>query len=194
MAVFMPDPEQHHFWDLARDQYGSQTPMTPHTSVRGVISAVQSGEAAIGIMPVPYYSVEDPWWRHIYSEAENTPQILSRLPFAQTETVRGTFEEALIIGLPSDDHTKLEKYYTALEFDGQISPRQILGVLEKSNLNATVQGQWHDEAVRDQWLFLVEADEVITPDHLELDKLDVALTHVKKMGGYAIPFTVEELS
>jgi chorismate mutase / prephenate dehydratase len=197
MAVYMPEPGAV-FWDLARDQYGSQTPMTSHASVRGVISAVQSGEAAIGVLPVPTYSDSDPWWRHIYSTAENTPQILSRLPVAQTEKVRGTYEEALIIGLPSDDHTDNERYYTALEFNAEISPRTIISTFADCGLDVVVQGQWHHETVRDQWLFLIEADVVVSQDHEAikkfLEKTDAHVTGLQKLGGYAVPFSAEELA
>jgi len=197
MAIYMPEPGAAN-WDLARDQYGSQTPMTAHASVRGVISSVQTGEAAIGVLPVPMITDSDPWWRHIYSQAENTPHILSRLPVAQTEKVRGTYEEALIIGLPSDDHTDNEKYYTVIEFGDEISSRTVTANFAACGLEVSVVGQWHDDAMRDQWLFLLEADMVITEEMDEvkkfLDKTDASVKGMLKLGGYAVPFTAEELA
>lgn len=197
MAVYMPEPGAA-YWDLARDQYGSQTPMTSHASVRGVIGAVQNGDAAIGVLPIPHVADSDPWWRHLYSQAANTPHILSRLPVAQTEKVRGQYEEALIIGLPSEDHTDQERYYTVLEFDKEISPRLLMEAFGDSQLNITLQGQWHDQAFRDQWLFLVEADAVLdeTVHGIQLlnEKTDTPVKGILKVGGYATPFTPEELS
>lgn len=197
MAVYMPEPGAG-YWDLARDQYGSQTPMTAQPSVRGVISAVQSGEAAIGVLPVPYLSDSDPWWRHLYSLTENTPHILSRLPVAQTEKVRGTYQEALIIGLPSDDHTDQERYYTVIEFDKKISTRSIISLFKECDVDVTIPGQWYDEALRDQWLFLVESDIALHDEAPEVKKfLDKTGTHVKgilKIGAYATSFSAEELS
>ncbi len=197
MAVYMPEPGAV-YWDLARDQYGSQTPMTSHASVRGVIGAVQNGDAAIGVLPVPTISDSDPWWRHLYSRAENTPQILSRLPVAQTEKVRGTYEEALIIGLPSDDHTDNERYYTVLEFDQEISIRTVAAHFQDSDLNVSIQGHWHDKAMHDQWLFLIEADAVLHEDMSEvkkfLDKNGMSVKGILKLGGYAVPFSADELA
>ena len=197
MAVYMPEPGAV-YWDLARDQYGSQTPMTSHASVRGVIGAVKNGDAAIGVLPVPTISDSDPWWRHLYSHAENTPQILSRLPVAQTEKVRGTYEEALIIGLPSDDHTDNERYYTVLEFDQEISTRTVAAHFQDSDLNVSIQGHWHDEAMNDQWLFLIEADCVLHEDMSEvkkfLDKNGVSVKGILKLGAYAVPFSADELA
>ncbi|SCA55474.1 conserved hypothetical protein [Candidatus Terasakiella magnetica] len=196
MAVYMPQPGAA-YWDLARDQYGSQTPMTSHASVRGVIGAVQSGDAAIGVLPVPTMVDTDPWWRHIYSRGENTPQILSRLPVASTEKVRGTFEEALIIGLPSDDHTENERYYTALEFNQEVSPRTVLANFAAVGLDVDIQGTWYDESMRDQCLFLIEADMVLTQDMAEMqtfiEKSEATVTGMQKLGAYAVPFTSDEL-
>ncbi len=197
MAVYMPEPGAA-YWDLARDQYGSQTPMTSHASVRGVIGAVQSGDAAIGVLPVPTFTDSDPWWRHLNSTQENTPRILSRLPVAQTEKVRGTYQEALIIGLPSEDHTDNERYYSVVEFGAEISSRQVISLFQESGLDIQVQGQWKDDAVTDQWLFLVESDVPLTEELAEVKKvLDKSTAHVKGMlqiGAYAVPFTADELA
>ncbi|WP_167730488.1 chorismate mutase [Terasakiella sp. SH-1] len=197
MAVYMPEAGAA-YWDLARDQYGSQTPMTSHASVRGVIGAVQSGDAAIGVLPIASIDDSDPWWRHIYSNAQNTPQIVSRLPVASTEKVRGTYQEALIIGLPTDDHTDHERYYTAIEFDQEVSPRIILSHFHETDLNVTIQGQWMDTDMRDQWLVLVEADQVLDMDQeivkSFIDKIDANVRGMKKLGGYAVPFSADELA
>lgn len=197
MAVYMPEPGSG-YWDLARDQYGSQTPMTAHASVRGVINAVNNGEAAIGVLPVPSYADSDPWWRHIFSDKDDVPRILSRLPVASTEKVRGNFLEAVIIGLPSDDHTDQERYYTAIEFDAEINPRTVASAFEDCALNVQVQGFWHDSTVPDQWLVLLEADCVLTQEMDEVKKfIEKTDSHVKgmlKLGGYAVPFSTEELS
>jgi len=197
MAVYMPEPGAG-YWDLARDQYGSQTPMSAQSSMRGVISAVQSADAAIGVLPVPQLADSDPWWRHLYSLTQNTPHILSRLPVAQTEKVRGTYQEALIIGLPSDDHTDSERYYTVIEFDEKISTRTIISLFKECGLDVTVQGQWYDKALRDQWLFLVESDIALHDEVAEVKKfLDKTDTHVKgilKIGAYATPFSADELT
>jgi chorismate mutase len=59
VAVFAP-PEQQGFWDLARDHYGSHTPMTPYQSASQVIRAVSDGAAAVGVLPMPQEGDTDP--------------------------------------------------------------------------------------------------------------------------------------
>src|SRR6476661_3448239 len=47
VAIYSP-PEAQGFWDIARDHYGSQTPMLAYSSTAQVIRAVTEGHAAIG--------------------------------------------------------------------------------------------------------------------------------------------------
>src|SRR5437660_3381988 len=50
IAVYAP-PEAPGFWDLARDHYGSHTPMLPYRTAGQVIRAVTEGQAALGVLP-----------------------------------------------------------------------------------------------------------------------------------------------
>src|ERR1700746_1285579 len=52
VAVFAPSARPG-FWDLARDHYGSNTPMTAHDAAYPVIWAVAKGEASVGVLPMP---------------------------------------------------------------------------------------------------------------------------------------------
>ncbi len=89
-------PEAQGFWDIARDHYGSHTPMLPYRTTSQVISAVTDGQAAVGVLPMPPEDDPDPWWRHLLSliATENAPSIsrgrivstLSRLGLASTFT------------------------------------------------------------------------------------------------------------
>ena len=59
IAVFAP-PEAPGYWDLARDHYGSHTPMLPYRTTSQVIRAVTEGQAAIGVLPMPEEAEPDP--------------------------------------------------------------------------------------------------------------------------------------
>ena len=59
VAVHMPE-DGGGVWDMARDQYGSSTPMTAHASARRVIEAVQSQKATVGVLPLPRRDDADP--------------------------------------------------------------------------------------------------------------------------------------
>src|SRR6516225_5584137 len=51
VAVFAPIESQG-FWDLARDHYGSHTPMSAYRSIGQVIRAVAEGQASVGVLPM----------------------------------------------------------------------------------------------------------------------------------------------
>src|SRR5258708_26094441 len=70
------------YWALARDHFGSHTPMTAYHSIGQVIRAVTDKQASIGILPMPSEDDSDPWWRFLVSSAAAAPPLLARLPFA----------------------------------------------------------------------------------------------------------------
>src|SRR5215831_16071836 len=52
VAVFAP-ADRPGFWDLARDHYGSNTPMAACDTAGQVIRAVAGGESSAGVLPLP---------------------------------------------------------------------------------------------------------------------------------------------
>src|SRR5215471_4372675 len=61
VAVFAP-AERPGLWDLARDHYGSNTPMTAHSCPAAVVRAVTARESTVGVLPMPQPGEPDPWW------------------------------------------------------------------------------------------------------------------------------------
>ena len=86
IAVFAGE-EHHTLWDLARDQFGSQTPMTAMETRREVLQHVLSGDADVGVLPPPEESEEKALVDAI--GRGGAPVIVQRLPFAGVGNVRG---------------------------------------------------------------------------------------------------------
>ena len=82
VAVFAP-AEEPDLWDIARDHYGSHTPISACGSIGQVIRAVTEGQASVGVLPMPQEGDLDPWWRHALSPDENPPRVIARLPFGR---------------------------------------------------------------------------------------------------------------
>lgn len=78
-------------WDLARDFYGSTTPMQLCTTATAVMRAVNSQPATLGVMAMPEEGEKEVWWPLLASRAEDTPRIIARLPFVPNP--RGRFAE-----------------------------------------------------------------------------------------------------
>src|SRR4051812_13333278 len=81
IAVYVP-PQGPGCWDIARDHYGSHTPMLTFGSATQVIRAVAEERATVGVLPMPQEAEDDPWWRHLLSDRATAPHVMARLPFA----------------------------------------------------------------------------------------------------------------
>src|SRR5258708_11222089 len=80
VAVFAPS-DRPGFWDLARDHYGSNTPMSAYDTVGQVIRAVAGGKGSVGVLPLPKAGEPDPVWRHLLSTHDAPLRLVAGLPF-----------------------------------------------------------------------------------------------------------------
>lgn len=77
-------------WDLARDFYGSTTPMQLCTTASAVFRALAQ-PTTLGIMALPEEGEKECWWPLLASRSPETPRIVARLPFVPNP--RGRFAE-----------------------------------------------------------------------------------------------------
>src|SRR5690242_16064904 len=96
VAVFAP-AGQSGLWDLARDHYGSNTPMRCCDAVDEVIRAVADRSSSAGVLPLPQPGEPDPWWPDLAMLPGDAPRVVARLPFAARGNARGK-GDALAIG------------------------------------------------------------------------------------------------
>ncbi len=78
------------YWDLARDHFGSATPMTLHQSPNLVLSSIAEGSVTVGILPAPEDGEADPWWARLSGSETSAVRVIARLPFCDNPT--GRFE------------------------------------------------------------------------------------------------------
>jgi chorismate mutase/prephenate dehydratase len=141
VAVFAPEAqgfEAQGFWDLARDHYGSSTPISVHRSASQVIRAVGEGGATVGVLPMPHPGDPDPWWRHLLSADAKTPRIVARLPFGPRGNARGAGADALVIGSAAPQETGEDRTLLAIETAPDISRARILALLAQLRLACTL--------------------------------------------------------
>ncbi len=197
VAVYHPDNEPG-YWDLARDQYGTFTKMTRHTSARRVVEAVQNGEATLGIVPIPQRDEDDNWWRHIVSEREATPRIIARLPFIGTGNARNAGLEALVICPIEHEETGRDRSFIAVEATQDIGYNVIETSLTKAGYTVAFYQHWHDPSRPPGWFYLIEVYGFINPDGDQAKKLQNALgkkvNRIVNLGGYATPLSKQDLA
>lgn len=194
MAVFMPEGDGN-FRDLARDQYGSFTPMTGYAAERRVIEAVGSRNATVGILPMPREDDPDPWWQHLVNENEMTPRIIARLPFAGAGNYRDKDLEALVICPVAHHPVGRDRSYLAVETAKEITLSRLGEAFAGIGLPLVSCCVRRNAQPRDSWLYLAETNEYVADDDRRITSLAdlLPLTRVVLLGGYAIPLSETEL-
>lgn len=187
VAVYTP-PETPGYWDLARDHYGSHTPMLAFQSPHTVIRAVSEGQAAIGVLPVPEDEDPDPWWRHLVSPDEQVPRVIARLPFGPRGNARTDHREALAIGHSAPLPTGSDRTLFATENARDISRGRIRGLLAGLGLDCTLLALCEREEVASA---LIEVDGFVAADDPRLERfreqLGGSLYRLTRFGSYAVP-------
>jgi chorismate mutase / prephenate dehydratase len=194
VAVFSPIETQG-FWDLARDHYGSHTPMSSYRSIGQVIRAVTEGQASIGVLPMPQEGEPDPWWRHLLSKDENAPRVVARLPFGARGNARNDGADALVIGRVAQQETGADRTLLITESAADISRGRIFRMLSSLGLNCTFFAACEHS---DGTVNLIEIEGFVQLSDPRLDsfrgQLGDAIHRMLPFGGYAVPISAATLS
>lgn len=193
IAVCVP-PQGPGFWDIARDHYGSHTPMQTFGSATQVIRAVAEGRATVGVLPMPQEAEEDPWWRHLLSGRE-APHVISRLPFGGRGNARSDSGDALAIGRGAQLSTGRDRTLIATENAPDISRGRLFSTLAGLGLRCTF---IVSSEQKEGGSTLIEIDDFVPADDPRLDRfratLGAALYRLVPLGGYAVPLSAAELT
>ncbi len=194
IAVYAP-PAVPGFWDIARDHYGSHTPMLIFGSETQVIRAVTEGRATVGVLPMPQEEEADPWWRHLLSGRDAAPQVIARLPFGGRGNARSDSGDALAIGRGAQLPTGRDRTLIATENAPNISRGRLFSIVSGLELRCTfIAISEHAEGGHT----LIELDGFVPGDDPRLDRLraqlGAAVHRLLPLGGYAVPLSAAELS
>ena len=194
VAVFA-STEAQGFWDLARDHYGSNTPMSAYRSTGQVIRAVTEGQTAIGVLPMPQEDEADPWWRQLMSKDEGAPRVVARLPFGARGNARSDAADALAIGRGMQQETGADRTLLAMESTADISRGRIFRILSSLGLNCTFFASCDHAGGA---VNLLEIDGFVRISDPRLDsfraQLGAALHRMLPFGGYALPLPAVALA
>ncbi len=181
----MPD-----YWDLARDHFGSHSPMTAFHSLGEALRALTDGKVAVAVLPMPAEGEREPWWPLLARSGAAAPRVLARLPFAGRGNARGDGGlDALAVGHAEPDPTDADRSLIALELAGELSRARLIGALKDAGLAVTLfaahepggEGAWH----------LVEIDDGVAEEDPRLAKalatLGDQIARVAHLGSYAKP-------
>jgi len=193
VAVFVPGDGQG-FWDLARDHYGSNTPMTAYDAIGPVIRAVAGGENSVGVLPLPQQDEPEPWWPHLLSVGENAPQVVARLPFGASGNARNGRSKGLVIGHGIQQESGLDRTLLVAECAAEVTRAQILKLFSAAALTCT----FFASCQRGMTVNLIEIDGFVPISDARLGTLQMelgeALHRLSPLGGYAVPLPLAALA
>ncbi|MGE5270141.1 MAG: chorismate mutase [Thiohalocapsa sp.] len=194
VAVFAP-PEAQGYWDLARDHYGSHTPMLPFRTVGQVIRAVSESGSVIGVLPMPEEGDADPWWRLLLSTQDEAPRVIARLPFGGRGNARSDGGDALAIGRFPEQPTGHDRTLIAIENAPHISRGRILSTLSALALDCTFMASYEH---RDGVNTLIEIDGFVPLSDPRIGRFEAQLGtdlyRLMRVGAYAVPLAAAELA
>lgn len=188
VAVHAPE-ERRGLWDVARDHFGSTTPMTAFSTPIQAVRAVVEGTATIAVVPWPDGDESDPWWRVLMGGDAKTPNVVARLPFIQAAEPEGSVALA-VAQLPpestGDDHTLL-----GIELGEPVSRSRIKEAMEGAGLAPVAFWTAAAGGSTRTLLQLVEVAEFVAPEDERLAALLARLAgaelRVRPVGGFAVP-------
>ncbi|MEP3247892.1 MAG: chorismate mutase [Sneathiella sp.] len=183
------------YWDLARNHFGSATPMTLHKSPTVVLREVSTDPTKLGVLP--WQDEErDTWWVHLAQGGENIPKILASLPFTQNQS--GSFEDlnALVIGHAQPEPSGNDVTLMVLVTQEEASRARLNENIEKVGLSGNCIDSQSPVVEEGDWLHLFQIPEFVSEgdpriaDFKEL--IGSGAIKVVILGAYAVPISAEE--
>ena len=199
VVVYAPE-ERRGFWDVARDHFGSFTPMTVAKTPVAVVRAVAEGTASVGVVPYPFEDDADPWWRFINGDDDKTPHVVARLPFFGRGNGRGEDRDALVIALVPHEPTAtgateraLDRSFVRIELGEDVSRARLKETLEAAGLPVLYFCSWLSRPGSAP-VHLAEVAGFVGPGDSRLaviaERLAPVPVRLNTVGGYAVPLAL----
>ena len=179
------------YWDLARDQYGSCTPMSLHRVANLVIRAVIDGTATMGVLSLPQDGDPDPWWRTLLAVGDKMPHIVARLPFIENSVGRFENLSALAIAQMGQEKTGDDVSIIVAEATPEFSRASLTEAFTAHGLPANSVAVWDDSNAPAVRLHLIEIADFAERGDPRLAAVQAEtggqISRITQLGGYAAP-------
>ena len=196
MAVF--DPDGAGCLNLARDQYGSHTPVAICASPREAVRDVASGEITLGVLPFPTEDDAEPWWPLLLAADKGGPQIIACLPFAPDPDADGDHPKALAIAKIMPEPTGDDRSMVVIETDDDISRAKLNENFAAVGLNPLFSAERAGTPGSRGWLHLVECEGFVLGEeeriNLLAENLGEMVTAIHFLGAYAAPLGPDDMA
>jgi chorismate mutase/prephenate dehydratase len=190
VALYSPERSISH-WDLARSHFGVLTPIQLCGSAQRVLQEASAGEGAIGVLPWPEYDEEQPWWPNLAAEDSETMNVVSVLPFFESDTGRFESRRLMVVATYPPEPSGDDRSYLIARTDPELSRARLGELLVSSGLKGGVLATNEKDG---HMLQLLEVDTFIAGNDERLTQLagaaGGAIETVKAVGAAAVPVGV----
>jgi len=180
LAVCDPHPGGA-YTQLAREQYGSLTPLRVHGGAAQAIAELSAGRASVAILPMP--SENETWWLTALRHPDI--HIVARLPFWAPRPEGAPTVQALVVARFPPDASGYDRSFVGLELDEGVSRARLTadmtaaGFAPRTVVLRRERGAGLAHA-------LVEVEGRVSDDDQRLHRLS-ATRRAVALGGYAVP-------
>jgi chorismate mutase / prephenate dehydratase len=175
-------------WDLARDHFGSATPMVRVESATQALRSVSDGSATVGVLPLPHD--DDAWWLALISDHHDRLRVFARLPFVARGTGEGEEAQALALARLEPEASGDDLTLLAIEAETGVSRGRLRDLFLTAGLNAVWLAAWRSTEPP-QTVHLVEVDSFIEPGDQRLAQVlspaRAEVLRIVPVGGYPRP-------
>ena len=197
VALWAP-PGSADYGRVARDHFGSATPITPYRSARAAISAINEGAASVAVLPYPEKGESDPWWPLLAADGTRRVNVLGRLPFVMPETAGEAEPAALVLGGATPEQTGSDNSVLLIDTAGTLSTMSIAGALTDAGLAPQHFDSWTGDEHPRATLLLADVADFVADDDVRLRRFSEAVgdavNSIVIAGAYARPLGAAELA
>lgn len=188
VSVYAPEGHDTLYW-LAREYFGSFTPIIRQPNGNRVIGDVVDGKAEVGILPpLQGQDAQSSWWLALAQQEENAPRLFAHIPFVTSQSAsmrHSSFAIARVETEPTAEDISLLAVETSDISINRVTTAFAMSGLKASRIhfiNNSITGYVHH---------LLEVNEFLKADDPRLlivqEKLGDAMIGCKILGAYAPP-------
>ncbi len=173
---------------MVHGRFGAGVPVVSASTPGQVIMAVTSGEASVGVVPVPRQDDTTPWWTLMYGRTGPTEvQVIAAVPFMVEDDNEET--GGLVIALGAAEPSGDDRSLIVFECSEPFSRDRIRDVLGENGIEAVRTVSYDDPARPDAHLHLADVVGHVPLDDPRLDRVRLALPAraAWQIGVYAAP-------
>lgn len=194
VAVFFPEGAQSEtglsVWSMVRDHFAGGIPLTMPDNAPQVVNAVATGQASVGVLPLPRDGDLNPWWARLLSKGPNVPRVVAKLPVIGPIA---TGDPQLLVVAQGVDTRGADRQLVALECETQTSRAGLRDGLVKAGLDPAFCVAWEDSQDDGRRLHLADICGGTALESSVLAEVErragTAIRAVVGLGGYALPLT-----